>query len=529
VFEREARIASHCLWLDEMKATRICVPVCARLARDLVPAIFRAAERADLIEVRLDCLEAFELEPAMVELKSLLVQPPRPLILTFRPAAEGGFRKLDLPTRHAFWTSLGDLPENTFVDWELDLALSFGEGEASARLPQSWERVICSFHDFSNASSNNLDQLYERLAATPARILKLAVEAHDITDCLEIFRLLGRARREGRELIAIAMGQTGLATRILGPAHGSFLTYGFSDAEHSTAPGQTSALELRELYRIDRLDEQTLITGLAGNPVAHSVSPQMHNRAFAAQQLNAVYIPFEVHDVGEFMRRMVHPRTREMAWNLRGLSITAPHKEAVMRYLDWLEPAAREIGAVNTVVAEGEILRGYNTDAAAFFEPLSEKIGPVRDLRVAVIGAGGAARSILWSLREASAQVTLFARHVERAGPLAEEFNAFCAQLEDARFSEFEVVINATPLGTRGQKQSETPALAGQLRGARLAYDLVYNPGETRFLREAREAGCETLGGLSMLVAQAAAQFRLWTNEAAPRVLMLEAARAAIA
>jgi 3-dehydroquinate dehydratase/shikimate dehydrogenase len=324
-------------------------------------------------------------------------------------------------------------------------------------------------------------------------------------------------------MIAVSMGEAGLLTRVLAPSRGAFLTYGALDAGQATAPGQTTARELRELYRVPLVNERTLVTGLVGSPVSHSLSPHIHNSAFAALGLDAVYIPFDVADVSDFILRTARPSTRELSWNLRGLSVTAPHKVAVMRHLNWVEKTAREVGAVNTVVIEGDELRGYNTDAAAAVKPL-EGLLNLRGARVAIIGAGGAARALLWSLREAGARATVFARDVERARATARDFDAETARVEGASFDGFDAVVNTTPLGTRGERENETPATASQLRGARVAYDLVYNPRETRFLREADAAGCATVGGIAMLVAQAAAQFKLWTGTDAPLEVMRDAA-----
>ncbi|MGB7924515.1 MAG: shikimate dehydrogenase [Pyrinomonadaceae bacterium] len=502
---------------------RICVPVCVQRARELEHAVERAAAAGNMIEIRLDCLVGAELDEALRHLPSLTSAHSCPFIITLRPVEQGGHREMNTLNRLSFWLDhLGD-DDNfgaAFADIELELALLFTDG---ARL--DWSRVICSRHDFARSVPPDLDGIYERMAATPARVLKIAVLASEITDCLPIFRLLDRARHEGRELIALAMGEAGIMTRILGPSRGAFLTYGSLDAATATAPGQPSAVDLRDLYRVPKLNRQTEIMGLIGSPVAHSVSPHMHNAAFAALDLNAVYIPLETGDAGAFLRRMAHPRAREMDWNLRGLSVTAPHKRAVLEHLDWIEPSALEIGAVNTIVVSNDELHGYNTDAAAFISPLKDKTGSLRDKRCAIIGAGGAARSALWAMRREGAHATLFARNLETARPLAEEFDASCEPLAGASFDGFDVVVNATPLGTRGQKEDDTPALAPQLGGARLAYDLVYNPLETRFLREARRAGCDTIGGLSMLVAQAVEQFKLWTGHAAAPVdVMREAA-----
>ena len=242
-------------------------------------------------------------------------------------------------------------------------------------------------------------KIYERMAATPARVLKIAVKANDATDCLPVFNLLERARADGREMIAIAMGTAGVATRILGPSRGAYLTYAALEDEGATAPGQITARDLKEIYRLDKIDRQTQIFGLIGSPISHSLSPHMHNAAFASAGMNAVYIPFEVNDVKTFIRRMVHPRTRELSWNMRGLSVTAPHKFAVMDQLDWIEPAAQEIGAVNTIVVEDDALHGYNTDAPGFVAPLVEKLGDLSEARCAVIGSGGVANAAFWALQ----------------------------------------------------------------------------------------------------------------------------------
>ena len=508
--------------MEEAKTANICIPVCVQRARDLARTIARAARIGNIIELRLDCLAGAELDQALRDLGALMRSQSCPFIMTVRPVEQGGQHEINSVNRVSFW--LDHFAYNDefrgFADIELDLALLLTD---SARL--DWSRVICSHHDFTGTTTAaDLKDIYARMASTPARILKIAVLANEITDCLPMFALLERARREGREMIAIAMGEAGLLTRILGPSRGAFLTYGSLEAESATAPGQTSATNLRDLYRVPKLDQQTEIMGLMGQPVAHSVSPHMHNAAFNAFGLNAVYIPFEVRDAKAFLQRMAHPRSREMNWNLRGLSVTAPHKNAVLEHLDWIDPPAREIGAINTIVIRDDELHGYNTDAATLIAPLLDKTGSLRDQRVALVGAGGAARAALWGLHKEGAHTSLFARNIERARPLAEEFDASFEQLDGASFDGFDVVINATPLGTRGQSEDETPAVATQLRGARIAYDLVYNPLETRFMREAHQAGCETIGGLAMLVAQAAEQFHLWTDKTAPVEVMCEAA-----
>jgi 3-dehydroquinate dehydratase/shikimate dehydrogenase len=524
----EHRLAS-CL----MKSSRakICVPICVQRASELASAIKRASEVADIIELRLDFLPGSELALAVPETWELFKSRQRSMILTLRPAEFGGARPISVEDRLAFRVNnsplrLSDRQSSQFWDLEVDLALLLQQRQKEdqdfiAGFP-GWSQIICSYHDFAGVPSE-LEQIYESMAATESRILKIAVQADDAVDCLTIFRLLERAQREGREMIAIAMGQAGIMTRILGPSRGSFLTYASLDDESATAPGQLTAKQLRDVFRIDQIDQETEILGLIGKPVGHSLSPYLHNAAFAASQLNAVYIPFEVRDARQFIGRMAHPRSREIDWNLRGLSVTSPHKSAVMDHLDWIDQAAQGIGAVNTILIKEDGLHGYNTDAPGFISPLQRKFGSLKAARCAIIGAGGGARAALWALHNEGAHVVLFGRDPDKAGPVAAEFGVEYRPLRAARFEAFDLVINATPLGTRGEREDDTPATVDQLRGVRLAYDLVYNPLETRFLREARTAGCETLGGIEMLVAQAVEQFKLWTGSE-PDVEVMRAA-----
>ncbi|MCA1604947.1 MAG: type I 3-dehydroquinate dehydratase, partial [Acidobacteria bacterium] len=265
--------------MDSSQKPRLCISVCEPTVAALEHAIAVAAEACEIVEVRLDCLEPLELEAGASLLTKILGDWHGQSILTFRPTEQGGRRQLDAETRQAFWS--GAIFSDSLFDVEVDAAELFNSTESPSPLPIDWSRTICSQHDFTGVP-RNLDQVYDRLAATPARILKVAVLANDATDCLPLFRLLDRARNEGREMIAIAMGTAGTATRILGPSRGAYLTYASLDNVTATAPGQISAGELREVYRFDQIDQQTEIFGLVGMPVSHSVSPRMHNAAFAA-------------------------------------------------------------------------------------------------------------------------------------------------------------------------------------------------------------------------------------------------------
>lgn len=481
----------------------ICVSICEKTLAALTRTHATASVEADMVELRLDCVDPPELAGAQDKLAGLVHNSKCPTIVTYRPAEEGGCRQLDHDSRVQFWQTN---PPSTFIDVEFALSRDL--------LPTvEWQRVICSHHDLEHTPvSIQLDELYTLMAATPARILKLAVKANDVIDCLPVFELLDRARKDNREVIAMAMGNAGIATRILGPSRGSFLTYAAPNDLSPTAPGQLSVRDLRDVYRIQKIDMNTAVYGVMGYPVMHSLSPCVHNAWFEAAGVNAVYIPFEVHDPAAFLNRMVHPKTRELDWNLRGLSVTAPHKTAVMDHLDWIDPDAQEIGAVNTIVVDGDKLRGFNTDARSFLQPLIAKVGQARGLKCAVIGTGGAASAAAWGLTNAGAEVTVLGRNASKAAALAAKYGSKSEHLNEQSLAGFDVVVNATRLGTLGELESVSVVTTEQLRDAGLAYDLVYNPTDTQFLGAARSAGCETIGGMEMFLAQAAEQFRLWTG-----------------
>ena len=509
---------------------RICVPASATRLSELRVQIVRASEVADAVELRLDSLapEEFESLDDPARLAALLGACPRQSIITLRAHEEGGSTRHTADARAAFWRRLFAHTElaASFLYADIELALLETDLRDDAGIDRN--KIICSFHDWTGAASLDISRVYERARATGARVIKIATTAADAIDCLPHFRLLRRAVDDDQLLVPIAMGDCGAMTRILALAHDSPLAYAALDSRSANAPGQFVADELRHLYRAPRITRHTMLTGLIGSPVAHSLSPLLHNSAFAHAGADAVYLPLDIRDPGGFLRRAVRPATREIDFAWRGFSVTAPHKERVIEHLDSIDAAARDIGAVNTIVVERDgTLRGYNTDAAAVLAEVADAMS-LRAARIAVIGAGGAARATLFSARAHGARTIVFARDPSRAASVAARFGADCQPLDGASFSGFDLVINTTPLGTRRADDShadETPAFAPDLRGAGAAYDLVYNPARTRFLLEAEAAGCRTFGGLEMLIRQAASQSQLWTGERAPTDIMRRAAR----
>ena len=493
-----------------MNNGKICVSVCAETAEEMLEQIKHAEDLADVIEIRFDCLAEVEIEKFYTILDRDWKISDIPLISTFRPKEQGGKRELTWKERQDFWNSGNEIG---WIDCEED----FVEDSFS----WLWEERICSYHDFET-TPENLSAIYRRLRDTEADIIKIAVQADDITDTIPTWKLLEKAKR----IIPIAMGEAGKWTRILGLANGAFMTYASLESGSETAPGQVSATDLIEVYRAKELDKQTEIYGIIGGNTSYSMSPYMHNAAYKSAKLNAVFVPLQVGNLDEFITRMVKPATREIELNFKGFSVTIPHKQSIIKHLDFVDETAQKIGAVNTVKIENGKLYGYNTDAQGFIEPLKNFYGDLKNAKVAIFGAGGAARACVFALTQENSDVTIFARNVEKAESLAKEFKFQSSKFkfQNENYDEFEIVINATPLGTKGKLENETPIVAEQIKNIHLAYDLVYNPFETRFLREAESVGIPTVGGLAMLVAQGAAQFEIWTGKDAPIKQMSAAA-----
>jgi 3-dehydroquinate dehydratase/shikimate dehydrogenase len=494
-----------------MNNGKICVSVSASTAEEMLSLAFQAAAAGDVIEIRFDHLDPGELKTAL----DRLIKSPLPahVIATFRPRAQGGRRELG--ERKEFW----EMAANQFwaADLEEDIADFVAEGQKNR---------ICSHHSF-DLEPIEAAEVLARLKNCGCEIVKIAEASADICDGISLWTLLDKAAAEGTQFIPISMGEAGKWTRILGLAHGAFLTYASIDDDIKTAPGQLTVEDLTDVYRVKELDKDTKVYGIIAGSTVYTMSPYIHNAAFRHTGSNSVFVPLEVHDLDRFVRRMVDPETREVDLNFRGFSVTLPHKQAIIRHLDHIDNLAKAIGAVNTVAIRDGELFGYNTDAEGFIAPLKARFGDLRGARVAVAGTGGAARACVHTLSNENADVTIFARNESRAAGLANEMNARSAAINETikkDFSRFDILVNATPLGTTGENYDRTIASADEIKGCRLVYDLVYNPTETRLLREAAIAGAETIGGLEMLIGQAARQFEIWTGKRAPVDVMTAAA-----
>jgi len=470
----------------------LCVSLMPETTESARQAIHRVAGRADLAEVRLDAMRAFDLDV-------LLAHPPCPVIVTYRPAREGGLYEGPEDKRLQTLRRAVGLGAR-YIDVEHDALAALGD------VPP--DRLIASYHNFEE-TPDDLEAIHRRLAETGAGAVKVAVTAEHILDTAPVLRLLRDARVP---TIALSMGERGVLTRILATKFGALLTYAADDAGPEAAPGQITLSRMRDLYRVHRIGPDTEVYGVMGDPVGHSVSPEIHNAAFAEVGCDAVYLPLWVEgDPAAFVRAM-------QAFDVGGYSVTIPHKQDVMAAADEIEPVAQRIGAVNTLQrrADGSLF-ATNTDWTAGLSAIEAVVGEgwLRGRRAIGLGCGGVGRAMAFGLTERGARLTLSDLDAGRAEALAGELGAETCSPDDIGNVPCDVLLNCTPVGMHPETDA-SPVPREVLREGLVVYDAVYNPAETRLLRQARRAGCRTVAGLDHFVRQAVEQFELWTGRPAP-------------
>jgi 3-dehydroquinate dehydratase/shikimate dehydrogenase len=398
------------------------------------------------------------------------------------------------------------------VDVEIETAEA-----ADERLNQlrSRARVIVSYHNFE--ATPPMDTVVGRVMRVQADAYKVVTTARKPSDNM---RVLAAAKALPKHrLVVLAMGELGFPTRVLSPVFGGAFTYAAPMYAQGTAAGQVSAHQLRRLFHVESLRKSSKIYGVIADPIRHSISPAVHNRAFQSRRVDAVYLPFLVSPV--------HLRdffTLAERLPLAGFSVTIPHKQRVVRYLDSVDTLARRIGAVNTVWRKGGKWRGTNTDAAGVTGPLGQLVR-LRTASVLVVGNGGAARSAAFALIDAGAKVTLVGRNADRVRALAKVCGADTILREQLDSRHYNAVVHATPLGMF--PHGNECFFDGKIP-ADVVFDMVYNPAETELIRRGREQGKAVIPGLEMFIEQAQRQFEIWTGETAPRAAMLKAAAEAL-
>jgi 3-dehydroquinate dehydratase/shikimate dehydrogenase len=398
------------------------------------------------------------------------------------------------------------------VDVEIETAEASPEKTAALR-PRA--QVIVSYHNYENTPP--IDPVMKRLTRIPADAYKLVTTARKLSDT---GRVLAASKASGRTpMIVLAMGELGFSSRVLAPAFGGIFTYAAPMSAEGTAAGQVCARQLRHVYRIDKLTKAAKVYGVVADPVRHSISPAVHNRAFQSRRMDAVYLPFLVQPA-QLRDFFAFANTTPVT----GFSVTIPHKQKVMRYLDVVDPLARRIGAVNTVWKRAGKWRGTNTDAAGVLKPLEKKMRLAKS-SVLIVGNGGAARGAACALADAGARVALTGRNPDRVRVLAR----FCAgeaiPREQLNGRKFDALVHATPIGMF--PHSNECFFDGEIP-ADVVFDMVYNPLETVLIQRAKDQGKSVIPGLQMFIEQAVKQFEIWTGETAPRAVMEKAALEAL-
>ena len=458
---------------------------------------------AELVELRLDYIIG------QISLKRLLVERPSPVIVTCRRPENGGKWSGTEEARATLLRHSITLGVE-YVDLEEDLA---------DQIPRfgSTKRIV-SFHDFGKTPENLVD-IHRRLADLDADIVKVATMANSPHDNVRMLRLV---RDADIPTIGICMGEMGTCSRILVGKFGAPFTYATFHHERALAPGQLSYHDMKHNYRYDQIDRHTDVYGVIADPIGHSLSPIIHNACFEHFGMNRVYVPLRIprEELDQFMEN-----ADELG--LRGISVTIPHKEAVIRKLNKVHGAVRSINAANTVVFNGAGAIGYNTDYHAAMQCIDVAMGiEATELLLAgktalVLGAGGVAKAIVFGLTRRGAEVTIANRSAERAEQLAADFHCQTISWARRHAVNADLIINATPIGMH-PNVDETPYEKRYLRPGIVVFDTVYNPESTLLLKDAFQQNCKVVTGVEMFVRQAAHQFQLFTGQEPPMELMRE-------
>lgn len=472
-----------------------------------------AEQGADMVELRLDYVAS------RVNIRRLLAERPKQdckVIITCRRQEDGGKWSNSEEARLLLLREA--IAEGVdYVDLEEDIANQIPRFGKTKR--------IISYHNFRK-TPEDLRDLHEQMAQKDPDIIKLATMANDPHDNL---RMLETMQESEIPTVGMCMGDIGTPSRILSAKYGAPFTYATFHHERTLAPGQLSFKQMTEIYRFKKIGADTAVFGVIADPVGHSLSPHVHNAAFEAAGVDAVYCPFRVpsDSLDQFMKDA--PRL-----GIQGLSVTIPHKEAIARHLTKVDPAVKSIAAVNTVVFDGSEVIGYNTDYNAAMYCLENALGtvaadpsPVKNKRVLVLGAGGVARPVVYGLRSRGALVTVASRTKTRSEKLASTFDCKAIDWDSRLRAQCDVVVNCTPIGMH-PNVDESPVTKTFLKPSMLVFDTVYNPESTLLIKDARARNCHAVTGVDMFEKQAELQFKLFTKQDAPVGLMREVLKRAI-
>ncbi len=482
--------------------SRLCLVLTGKTLNENRQQLIQYRKWIDMAEVRADLLDRNEWSA----LNAFSTEFDLDFILTLRKVADGGNWAGDEQERESFFRMALN---GRWAYWDL---------EDNARLPQlerEWlskgGRLVVSFHDFHGVPPDLAERLSR--AQGPATIVKAAVTVHGSADFARFLNLTDLL--SPGDHVVLAMGPYGTPSRVLAEKLGNLWTYA-SVSGLSPSLGHYDPVTLSTLYRFNRLTPQTKLLGIIGNPVHHSKSPAIHNAGMEATAYDGVYVPFLTDDLESFF--LIAKKL-----GIQGFSVTIPFKEKILPYLAQITPAVKAIGACNTVWKEADGWHGDNTDAQGFLAPLQELWGTDLTGKCAtVVGTGGAARSIVWALRNSGAEVLVLGRNASKAEVLATELGASWGPLTPDSLALIsthdDLIVQTTNVGM-GDLEGQNPLDWYEFHGGEVAYDIIYVPERTAFIQAAEASGCRILLGKDMLLHQAVAQFLRFTGMPYPETL----------
>jgi 3-dehydroquinate dehydratase/shikimate dehydrogenase len=488
---------------------RICAVAAAATASEMARLVRAGLRETPTIELRLDWLRSDSERSRFLKwLKKN--KPARATFLATCRRRAGGGRLAGGIQAELNWLARARVAGCSWCDLEVETLRELPRGMSFSEvgLPP---RILLSMHNFQRVPS----RLGGLASATRpgAAAIKIAAQAHTIADSLRVLQL---ARRSAN-VIAVPMGEVGLPSRILALREGSALAY--APVGEDTAPGQVSLHALKHLYRAHELTRRSRVYGVVGDPVGHSLSPLLHNTGFRARKMDAVYLPFRVKDLRDFLKAVPE-------LGIRGFSVTIPHKQTILKHLKECEPLADEIGAVNTVVVRSDgSLFGSNTDYVGILRALEKKLKFARS-RILIFGAGGVARAAAFALAKAGAIVVICARRERAARELAKSVTGEVIPRHALRTESFDAIVNATPIGMH--PHDKVSPLSPRELNCRVVMDLINRPEKTQLLKLAERRGIATISGVEMFIPQGIAQWELWTGQRAPESTMRKAVLSAL-
>lgn len=475
---------------------KICAVVAAETPRSMWRQLAQALRFTRTIELRLDWLpDGHEIARF---LRRLAAERPRATLLATCRRRQAGGRYSGTIAQQLLQLAQAVRAGCVWYDLEIESASKCPEELLDVLLGEG--RRMASAH-FFRVMPREPERVVAQLLRTRPDAIKIAAQCDSLAEGLRLMRLAQRRRN----LAVVPMGEIAAPLRVLACRAGSALTY--APVENATAPGQVSLSEMFKHYHAHRITKRTRVYGVIGNPVAHSLSPQLHNTGFQDRKMDAVYLPFLVRDLDDFLAAIP-------PLGIAGFSVTLPHKQSILRHLDDCDPLATSIGAVNTVVVRGGArLYGYNTDYVGVLRALARRV-PLRGSRVLIFGAGGVARAVAFALAQAGASVCICARRPAMASALARAVGGEALPRNHLRREFFDAIVNATPVGMYPHT-GRSPLEARELN-CRLVFDTIYRPRRTRLMQLASRRGIETVSGMEMFIAQGTAQWEIWTGQRAP-------------